>query len=250
MDEVIAIIQARMQSERLPGKIVADLSGRPLISHIIERLKATKGIDRIVLAVPGSEAPYLESIAEEAGIDFHPGSANNVLYRFYSAARSFPSAYLVRVTGDNPLIDPYMLARCIKECKSGQWDLVGCREMPLGTCAEVFPSALLDLLRLFGRESYHREHVTSYIYEHEEDFRIKRLLAPKRLRAPQLRLTVDFPEDLTLMHYVYNNLYRPGEIIKLEEVIRFLRDHPDIAAINSHLPQRSWKTSKLAEAVA
>ena len=250
MDEVIAIVQARMQSSRLPGKILADLKGKPLIAHIIERLKATDGVDRVVLAVPESEAAYLAPVAEEAGADLHPGSYNDVLGRFYSAARNFPSAYHVRATGDNPLIDTLMLARCIKECKSGHWDIVGCRNMPLGTSTEVFPASLLDHLRCFGRLSYHREHVTTYVYEHENEFRVRRLTPPRKLQAPEYRLTVDTPEDLSLMRTIYNSLYQANRVIALEEVIRFLQQNPQIAGINSHVTQRSWKEEKMAAAVA
>ncbi len=250
MDEVIAIVQARMQSSRLPDKILADLKGKPLIAHIIERLKASKGVDRVVLAVPESEAVYLAAVAAEAGAEIHSGSCNDVLGRFYSAARNFPAAYHVRATGDNPLIDTRMLARCIKECKSGLWDMVSCKNMPLGTNTEVFPAGLLDYLFSFGRLSYHREHVTTYVYEHEDEFRVRRLTPPRKLQAPQYRLTVDTPEDLSLMHIIYNNLYKAGKIIALEDVIRFLHKNPEIARINSHVTQRSWKDEKAATAVA
>lgn len=250
MDEVIAIVQARMQSSRLTGKILADLKGKPLIAHIIERLKASKGVDRVVLAVPESEAVYLAAVAAEAGAEIHSGSCDDVLGRFYSAARNFPAAYHVRATGDNPLIDTRMLARCIKECKSGLWDMVSCKNMPLGTNTEVFPAGLLDYLSSFGRLSYHREHVTTYVYEHEDEFRVRRLTPPRKLQAPQYRLTVDTPEDLSLMHIIYNNLYKAGKIIALEDVIRFLHKNPEIARINSHVTQRSWKDEKAATAVA
>ena len=250
MDEVIAIVQARMQSSRLPGKILAYLKGKPLIAHIIERLKATEGVDRVVLAVPESEAAYLAPVAAQAGAEIHPGSGYDVLGRFYSAAWNFPAAYHVRATGDNPLIDTRMLARCIKECKSGLWDMVGCKNMPLGTSAEVFPAGLLDYLSCFGRLSYHREHVTTYVYEHEEEFRVKRLAPPRKLQAPEYRLTVDTPEDLSLMRIIFNNLYQVDKIIALEEVIRFLRKNPQIARINSHVTQRSWKEEKMVTAVA
>ena len=250
MDQVIAILQARMQSQRLPGKILADLHGRPMIAHIIERLKATKGIDRVILAVPQQEAPYLAQVAQETGAAIHPGSYTNVLYRFYSAAERFPARYIVRATGDNPLVDTHMLARCIKECKSGQWDIVGCRNMPLGTSAEVFPASLLDFVLLFGKENYHREHVTCYVYENESDFRVKRLDPPEYLEAPDLRLTVDTKEDLALLRIIYNNLYKPGKIVNLKEVIKFLKKHPEYVSINSRVRQRSWRPKFLAHAVA
>jgi len=241
MDQVIAILQARMHSERLPGKILADLAGKPLISHVIERLQATRGIDRVVLAVPEVEAAYLAEVIDDSGIELVTGGVKDVLGRFYKAAKRFQAPFYVRATGDNPLIDPGMLARCITECKTGFWDMVGAHGMPLGTSAEVFPAGLLDYLNIFGRLPHHREHVTTCLYEQEEDFRVKRLTPPRRLQAPEYRLTVDTREDLGLMNVIYDNLYEPGRIVDLEEAIKFLREYPDFAEINSHVRQRNWR---------
>lgn len=241
MDEVIAVLQARRRSKRLPDKILSDLCGRPLISHILDRLQATEGIDRVVLAVPWKDVETLAPLAEEAGAELHAGSSEDVLERFYSAAHRFQAPYLVRVTGDNPLIDTYMLSRCIEECRSGFWDMVGCSGLPLGCSAEVFPSALLDLINRLGTQRHHREHVTAYVYEYEEDFQVLRLSPPRRLRAPGYRLTVDTAEDLTLIRHIYEALYCPGEVIELGEVIDFLRENPKLAALNSHVRQKSWR---------
>jgi spore coat polysaccharide biosynthesis protein SpsF len=250
MDKVVAILQARMQSSRLPGKIMADICGRPLITHVIERLYATPGIDRVVLAVPRDDFAVLRPLAEHNGAEIHPGSAEDVLGRFYSAAGRFESPYLVRATADNPLIDPVMLSRCIEECLSGHWDMVGSRGLPLGTAAEVFPSGLLDLLNHCGQRDYHREHVTTYVYEHEGEFLVKRLGAPLHLKAPRLRLTVDAPEDLILVRRIYENLYRPGRLVELEDVIGFLKDRPELVSLNSHISQRNWRKNHKRAAVA
>lgn len=249
MDQVIAIVQARMRSERLPGKILADLAGRPLIARVIERLQAVPGIDRVVLAVPREDLPHLCGIAAECGVQLHPGSANNVLQRYYTAASRYPAPYVIRVTGDNPLIETGQLARCIQACRTGLWDMVGCRNLPLGAGAEVFPASLLDLLRLFGREPYHREHVTCYLYEHETEFRVCRLDPPRPLRRPELRLTVDTRQDLELMQEIYRKLQRPGQMIELAEAIRLLDQEPQLKSLNAGVPQRSWRPSaELAQA--
>ncbi|MCE5271956.1 NTP transferase domain-containing protein [bacterium] len=241
MDEVIAILQARMQSERLPGKVMADICGRPLLAHVIERLHATSGVDRVVLAVPAAEAYLFDELAHECVADLCPGSPWDVLERFYMAARRFPAPITIRVTGDNPLIDIPMLENCIEECRSGCWDMVGTSGLPLGCSAEVFPSSLLDILNRFGKRDYHREHVTTYLYEHESDFRVLRLSAPGHLAAPKLRLTVDTLEDLTLMRLVYDEFYRPGHCVKLSNAVRFLCENPEYAALNGHVTQKNWR---------
>ena len=250
MDRVVAILQARLQSSRLPGKIMADICGRPMVAHILNRLKATPGIDRVVLAVPRDDFAMLRPVAEQNGAEIHPGPSDDVLKRFYSTASRFEAPYLVRATADNPLIDPYMLARCVQECLSGRWDIVGCRGLPLGAAAETFPSGLLELLNRCGKLDYHREHVTSYIYENKKEFRIKRLNAPRRLKAPDLRLTVDAPEDLFLIRRVYEKLYQPGGLVRLEEAIDFLRNNPELASLNSHVRQRTWTKGARSMAVA
>ena len=250
MDKVIVILQARLQSERLPGKIIADICGRPMITHIIDRLHATPGIDRVVLAVPRDDFAILRPIAEKNGAEIQPGSPNDVLGRFYSSALRFESPYVVRATADNPLIDTFMLSRCIEQCLTGNWDLVGCRGLPLGAAAETFPTGLLELLNSCATQDYHREHVTAYLYEHENEFRIKRLNVPQRLKAPRLRLTVDAPEDLILIRRIYENLYQPGKVIKLEQAIGFLRDNPELASLNSRVRQRTWRKRENKAAVA
>ncbi len=250
MDKVIAVLQARMHSERLPGKILADLAGKPLLEHVIERLQATPGVDRVVLAVPRSEMTHLATLAGRTGAEMVGGAFNDVLGRYYQAARRYPAPFVVRATGDNPLIDTLMLGRCVEECLSGCWDMVGVREMPLGTGAEVFPAGLLDYLHHFGRRSHHREHVTTLLYEHEDEFRVRRLAPPRKLRAPQFRLTVDTGEDLELMRLLYNRLYVPGQIVDLADAISLLREQPELAGINSHVRQRDWRKESMAESVA
>ena len=250
MDKVIAVLQARMHSERLPGKILADLAGKPLLEHAIERLQATPGVDRVILAVPRSEMAYLTNLAEKTGAEMVGGAFNDVLGRYYQAAKRYPAPFVVRATGDNPLIDTTMLGRCIKECLTGYWDMVGVKDIPLGTGAEVFPASLLDYLHHFGRRAHHREHVTTLLYEHEDEFLVTRLDAPRRLQAPEFRLTVDTEEDLELMRRIYERLYVPGQIVDLADVISLLRSQPELAEINCHVRQRDWRKESMAASVA
>lgn len=246
MDEVIAVLQARMRSERLPGKVMADIAGKPLLAHVIERLHHTRGVDRVVLAVPSAEAFLFEPLARDYGAEICAGSPWDVLERYYLAARQFPAPVTIRVTGDNPLIDIHMLERSIEKCRSGCWDMVGAKGLPLGCSAEVFPTSLLDILNRYGRLDYHREHVTSYLYEHETDFRVLRLRAPRHLTAPQLRLTVDTLEDMTLMRMIYDELYRPGHCVDLADAVRFLLENPEYAALNGHVRQKHWRPAPVS----
>jgi spore coat polysaccharide biosynthesis protein SpsF len=250
MDKVIAVLQARMHSERLPGKILADLAGKPLLEHVIERLQATPAVDRVVLAVPRSEMAFLATLSERTGTEMVGGAINDVLGRYYQSAKRYPTPFVIRATGDNPLIDPVMLGRCIKECLTGYWDMVGVRDMPLGTGAEVFPAGLLDYLHHFGHRKHHREHVTTLLYEHEDEFLVHRLNPPRKLRAPEFRLTVDTQADLELMRSIYDRLYEQGQLVNLADVINLLRNEPELAGINSHIRQRDWRKESMAASVA
>ena len=250
MDSCIAIIQARTASERLPSKVLRDLFGKPLIAHVIERLRLTNGIDRVVMAVPEEDEEILGEIAENCGAEIFCGPADDVLERFHMVTRVYDSPFIIRATGDNPLLDTEMLSKAIEEVKSGQWDMVGTEGLPLGSAAEVFPVGLLDLMRYAATEDYHREHVTAYLYEHENEFNVKRIKVPKRLHAPRLRLTVDTEDDFRLIRTVYDKLYIPGTIIDLGEVIEYLKDNTGLASINRHIVQRSFRSTGRKSAVA
>jgi spore coat polysaccharide biosynthesis protein SpsF len=204
----------------------------------------------VVLAVPRTETAYLAPLAERAGAELVGGSFDDVLGRFYQAARRYSSPFMVRVTGDNPLIDTTMLARCIEECQTGCWDMVGAKGLPLGTGTEVFPTSLLDYLHHFGRQRHHREHVTTLLYEHEDEFLVCRLQTPPKLTAPELRLTVDTAEDLDLMRRIYEELYVPGEIVNLADAITMLRRQPELTKINCHVHQRDWRKERRTASVA
>jgi spore coat polysaccharide biosynthesis protein SpsF len=128
--------------------------------------------------------------------------------------------------------------------------MVGEKGLPLGTGAEVFPTSLLDYLHHFGRQRHHREHVTTLLYEHEEEFLVHRVEVPEELRAPEYRLTVDTAEDLELMRRIYGRLYEPGKLVDLADVIRLLRDEPELAEINSHVRQRDWRKERITASVA
>jgi len=234
----VAIIQARMNSTRLPGKSLLDLCGRPLLSHVIDRAGAIEGVSEVVLATAhGDDNIPLIEIARSAGIETFVGPLDNVLERFYLASQKHPSDFIVRITADNPFTDPEYGSIALSIAVESGADLCSITNLPLGAAVEIIKKEALDDAYRSASKPYHFEHVTPYIKEHDEIFRIERHAVTFPNPFPDLRLTVDTDEDYRLAKLLYDNLYR-GEIFSLNSVISFLSKHPEMAAINSKVRQR------------
>jgi spore coat polysaccharide biosynthesis protein SpsF len=217
------VLQARMGSTRLPGKVLKPLCGRPMLAHILDRLAVVRRADAVVLATSGSPADDVL-----AGPGVFRGSESDVLDRYVQAARAFRLDLVVRCTADNPLVDPLMLDVLIETHAGSKADLTHSKTdrgnaLPIGAGAEAYTREALERAWREGLEPHHREHVDEYIHEHPELFRIENLPVPPERRAPGLRLTVDTPEDFERMGRIYEALYRPGAIIDLPEAIAWCR---------------------------
>ena len=240
----VAIIQARSGSSRLPGKVLLDLGGEPLLAQVVRRVRAMRRVDGLVVATttaPGDAR--IEALCTQRGWPCFRGDEEDVLDRYYQAARHAGARHVVRITSDCPLVCPRQTDRLIGHFLDAQADYahnvtVWGGEMPLGTGSEVFTFEALEASWREGKEPHHREHVDEYVYEHPERFRIEKVVAPPELRRPELRLTVDTAEDLELMREIYRRLYRPGEVLDLGDVIRLLDDQPHLLEINRHVVQK------------
>ena len=209
----VAILQARMSSTRLPGKVMKPLAGRPMIDRQLERLRRSTTLTRIIVAtsVDASDDPLAAHLAQ-GGVDVFRGSLNDVLDRYVEAARAFKvGPDLVRLTADCPLADPGVIDDCVRQrerlgvdyCSNGRR-----RTYPHGLDVEAFT---LEALLTAGREAtdpYDREHVTPFIYRHPERFTLGELAQARD--EGHLRWTVDTPEDFAFVERVYAALY-PGK---------------------------------------
>ncbi len=238
---IAAIIQARMGSTRLPGKIMLPLAGRSVLSHVVERVKRVKGIDTIIVAtttLPEDDA--LEAFCHAEGYACFRGSADDVLSRYYEAARTVGATGIIRITSDCPLIDPDTIERCIKQYQSGEYDYVSSfvpdeRTFPRGLDTEIFSFAALERANSSAKEKYEREHVTPYIWENKKgEFNIGPMLRamPPYDRA-DVRLTLDYPEDYELLKQLYDRFYVKEKLVSVPEVLKYLSEHPEIPAINA-----------------
>lgn len=191
------VIQARMGSTRLPGKVLMPIGDRPLLAHILERLSALAHPVQIVVAT--SSAAWDDAIAvfgKRCDVQIFRGSEDDVLDRYYQCAVSFCFAHIVRLTGDNPFVDVEELDRLIHwhlQCGADYTSSIG--RLPEGVGAEIFSFTALQICHLYGRKPHHREHVNEFVLEHPNRFRTAVLTTPDEKNRPDIRLTVDTPAD-------------------------------------------------------
>lgn len=242
MKKTACIVQARTGSTRLPGKVLKPLKGKPMLAHIIERLKQAKLLDYIIIATSYLEQdrPIVESAQKNDVLSF-AGSEDDVLLRYAKAAKTVDADTIVRVTGDCPLIDPVTVDNTVAFFKNNDYDYVGAgisTGFPRGLDTEVFSKEALIRANAAAKDAPSREHVTYYMYMHPDEFRIGYYYAPPGMKYPEWRLCVDERDDFRLIEEIYERLYRKDEIINIEEVIKLLKNSPELLKINSNVVQK------------
>jgi len=232
-----------MGSERMPGKVLKELAGIPSLVHIFNILKSTKNInDFIVLTTTLDEDDIIEDICEKHFVKVFRGSVNNVLDRFRLAAETLKPDRIIRVTGDDPLMDPEIIDQVITEHSEGDYDYTSNiveRSYPRGMDTEVIEYDALEKSWLSTSDEDDCEHVTLYIRRNPRLFKIHNV---KKAGKPldELRLCLDTEEDLKLIAEIYDSIYQNSPI-KLEEVIEFLDRNPELKKINSNIRQKPVK---------
>ncbi|RMF83582.1 MAG: acylneuraminate cytidylyltransferase [Nitrospinota bacterium] len=228
----VLIVQARMTSTRLPGKVLLDLCGRPMLAQQLRRLKRCQRADEIVVATTGqvTDDPVVR-LAEQEGVRWFRGEEEDVLSRYLGAAREAGADIVVRITADCPLIDPGVVDRVIGELEQQS---AGCdyasnviqRTFPQGLDAEALFRDVLERVGRLARSAAAREHVTTYIrWEHPELFLIRSVTDV--VDNSDLRWTVDTPADLVLVRRLYQELNLAHQVLPYQEVIEYVRRHPE-----------------------
>lgn len=232
------IIQARMGSFRLMGKVLKEINGHPMLWHVVNRLKNCQKADKIILAIPDNEENnILEEFCRNNNLDFFRGSETDVLSRYYETAKKFNCDIIVRVTSDCPLIDPEIVDLVIEkhlESKADYTSNIFKRTFPRGFDAEVFNLETLEKAFNEAKEKHQREHVTPYIYENPGMFQIVSVEAPEELNHPEMRLTVDVKEDLELIRKIDSSL-------SAEEIVNYLLNNSNLLTINQEVKQKELK---------
>lgn len=233
-----AIIQARCGSSRFPNKVFADLCGKPLIWHVVNRLKFSRYIKEIILATTTNPLDdSLEKWATQNDVICFRGNENDVLNRYYEASQNVSSSIIVRITADDPLKEPVIIDKAIKELNDKHLDFV-CNNnpptFPEGLDVEVFTKQSLFYEETHSEDDFEREHVTQYIYRHPELFKIANISNEENLSF--LRWTIDTEIDLEMVRKIYNSLYKgENKLFHMEEIIEYLKQNPEIAQMNRNV---------------
>ncbi len=236
--KIVAIVQARMSSSRLPGKVLADIAGQSMLHRVIERVRRIPGLSEVVVATTlASEDEAIVKECDRIGAPFFRGSENDVLDRYYGACRQHEAEAVVRITSDCPLIDPMESRKVIDAFLAQAADLAANdikTTFPLGLGTEVVAREALHLAWSHATKPYERQHVTPYIYEHPEQFHLVSVESPSN--HGNLRWTVDTPPDLEFVRAVYARL--SGSFC-WQDVFSLLEREPDLIEINRHIRQKA-----------
>jgi spore coat polysaccharide biosynthesis protein SpsF len=238
--KIAAIIQARMGSTRLPGKVLMDLGGKTVLARVVERLRRSTRINEIIVAMTCSVADdAIVRECQQLGVSSFRGSENDVLDRYYRAARVCGAAVVVRITSDCPVIDPQLVDETIQMFQDERADYgsnVFPRTYPRGLDTEVFTVSALEQAWRDAREPYEREHVTPYFYRRPELF--KMVSRRGRIDYSQYRWTLDTVEDLELLRTIYARFGNEDDF-SWGEVIQLMEREPRLTEVNSCVVQKA-----------
>lgn len=240
--KVIAIVQARMGSTRLPGKVLMNIEGKTILSHVLDRVKQSKKIDDVIVATTTLEKDNLiVKELEKINCNYYRGSEENVLDRYYNAAKLYKGDIIIRITSDCPLIDPNVIDDMINYYLSHDYFMVSNaglqmenRTYPRGLDTEIFSFKLLEKAWLNSDKNYEKEHVTLYMYENEKNI----CFFKKDIDFSKYRLTVDTIEDFNLIKFIYEKLYIDKKYFYLDDIIKLLRENPQLYEINKNIEQK------------
>jgi glutamate-1-semialdehyde aminotransferase/spore coat polysaccharide biosynthesis protein SpsF (cytidylyltransferase family) len=231
---IVAIVQARMGSSRLPGKTLADVAGRPLLVHVVERVRKARRVDKVVVATTdqSSDDP-IAALCRQGGIDCFRGSEDDVLDRFYRTARANTADSVVRITADCPLIDPAVIDKVIARFQVGDCDYVSNTiryTYPDGLDTEVCSFAALEQAWGEAKKPSEREHVTPYL--RTEKFRSANVESESPVPLGKYRWTVDYPADLEFVRKIYE-AFSGNEHFGYQDIFHLLKERPELATIQA-----------------
>lgn len=231
----LAIIQARMGSSRLPGKVLRPILGMPIIKRVVERISRAKHVDACIVATTVSPLDdELAAFLEQNGIRYFRGSEDDVLDRFCEASELFPSDLVVRATSDNPLVCPDLIDKTIEKLRQNGARYAATRGYPLGIGVEVFERPLLFEARKMAGVGYEHEHVTPYMYQRQNSRAY--LTSPRDLS--HIRCTIDTEEDFSFAEELMASIGAQNADFTLDDVIRCIEARPELLDINKDVHQK------------
>ncbi len=235
MSGTVALLQARIRSSRLPGKVLMSLQGKAIIEIMLERLKRSKELDGIVVVTSAEpENDALAYIVEQCQVPCFRGSEKDVLDRYYQAALFYGAEHIVRLTGDCPLIDPDIIDRTVRSYRQCGADYVSTEGFPDGECVCIFSSKALESAWKNAKLPSEREHVVPWIWKHSHLFNI--LNYPCSENLSDERWTIDEAADYIFLQELAKALPMPVVDATWQDILQTIKKHPEIKAINGHIP--------------
>jgi len=239
---IVASIEARMTSTRLPGKVLMTILDKPILEYIIERLQCSKYITDIVVATTTNEQDNaIQSLCNQLHIKCYRGNEDDVLGRLVDAHQYMNTNIIVEITGDSPVIDPAIVDRTISEYLNNTVDYVSNtiqKTFPIGMRSQVFSFDLLKQISTLTQDKEDREHVTSYIYRNPSVYKILNVSANNDEFWPDLRLTLDYPEDFEVIKFIIEQIYPEKNTFGLNDIIQLMKKYPEIVQLNSQCIQK------------
>ena len=238
--KVVAIIQARMGSTRLPGKVLMEMAGEPMLLRVVQRTSRAQVVDEVVVAttiVPGDDA--IARLCEEGGWCYYRGSEEDVLDRYRGTAKEYAADVVIRITADCPLIEPEIIDEAVRRFQADPRldylsNTLPPRSYPRGLDAEVFSVPALERAWQEASTIAHREHVTPYIWQQPDRFCLGSLRNNRDLSA--MRWTVDTADELDLVRRIYSHFGHSR--FSWREVLRLLEENSSWLEINRHVQQK------------
>lgn len=240
--KVVATIEGRMTSTRLPGKIMMPLAGKPVMQHMIERHRRSVLTDEVVVATTTNAADdSVVALCESLGCAYFRGSEDDVLGRVVGAGKAYGAEILVQGMADSPVVDWRLVDRCVEllaeggyACASNEFE----ETFPIGFDVRAYDFAVLAEAERVDTDAAYREHAGYSIRSHPERFKLGNWRAEGALLWPELRLTLDTLEDYQLLSAVYEALYPRNPDFSAEDVVAFLKGRPDLVALNTDIIQK------------
>lgn len=237
-----AIIEARMTSSRLPGKVLKTVRNKSMLKRLIERIQQVSEIDEIIVATTkNSEDDLIIEEAILAGVQVYRGSEEDVLSRVLEAAQNYNVDVIVEITGDCPIVDIGLIIETLQVFLDGSYDYVSnsnIRSYPDGMDVQVFTRVALEKSSRLAKSNLEREHVTLHIRKNPQIFVVHDLVAPVEFFYPNLGLTLDTSEDLDLLTNIIQELEPTKLFFGLFDILRYLESNPNLYSINANVSRK------------
>ena len=250
-EKVVAIVQARFSSSRLPGKVMKKILGKPMLLLELERLQRCQMIDEIILATSIDDSDtQLAKAVKDAGFMVYQGNLNDVLDRYYQCAKQYSPAHIVRITGDCPLIEPQVvdvvISRHLEDDNDYTSNTLRRVTFPDGLDTEVMKFTVLERAWQEAKLASEREHVTQYIIKHPDIFKQGAIYCDIANFGSE-RWTVDEMRDYVFVREVYERLYPDNPKFTFKDILTLLQEHPEICELNKGIKRNEGLIKSLRE---